>query len=224
MLVPKLSLGTSNSAYHLDGPACIRTMLDVLLEIEGIETKQFAPGARPPPTYTQPTIPRCRNILDRGRGLHLLAEPDEVEPILAGLPPEGLLLRTFVDIEEAADELLKKATRWWARGRGSSRGHSLRQHHRPIRVHPGRHRRPPLPARSLFRLQDCPDPAEDRCKCRENVVYLTYYSPCRSRKTALCAGASTITGSLQRDPQRVTMRKSAAQDAVNPPVLYVELG
>ena len=40
-----------------------------------------------------------------------MTEAHEVEPILAGLPPEGLLLRTFVDIEEAADELLKKAIR-----------------------------------------------------------------------------------------------------------------
>ncbi len=91
-------------------------MLDVLLEIEGIETKQFAPGASPPPTYAQATMPRYRNILDSDRGLYLLTQPDEVEPILAGLPPEGLLLRTFVDIEEAADELLKKAARWSARG------------------------------------------------------------------------------------------------------------
>ena len=41
----------------------------------------------------------------------MLAQPDEVEPILALLPPEGLPLRTFVDIEEEADELLKKAIR-----------------------------------------------------------------------------------------------------------------
>ena len=39
-----------------------------------------------------------------------MTEAHEVEPILAGLPPEGLLLRTFVDTE-AADELLKKAMR-----------------------------------------------------------------------------------------------------------------
>ena len=86
-------------------------MLDVLLEIEGIETIQFTPGANPPPTYTQATIPRYRNTLDSGRGLHSLTEPDEVESILAVLPPEGLFLGTFVDIEEAADELLKKAIR-----------------------------------------------------------------------------------------------------------------
>ena len=69
------------------------------------------PGANPPPTYTQATIPRYRNILDRGRCLYLLTEPDEVESILVGLPPEGLFLRACVDIEGEADELLKKAIR-----------------------------------------------------------------------------------------------------------------
>ena len=46
----------------------------------------------------------------------VLAEPDEVEPIHAVLPPEGLFLGTFVDTEEEADGLLKKAARWSARG------------------------------------------------------------------------------------------------------------
>jgi hypothetical protein len=103
-------------AYHLDGPACMRNMLDVLLEIEGIDAIQFTPGAGAPPTYSPAYIPRYRNILESGRGLYLLVEPGEVEPILAVLPPEGLFLRTFVDSEEEADELLKKVTRWSARG------------------------------------------------------------------------------------------------------------
>ena len=68
-----------------------------------------------PPTYTQATIPRCRNVLGSGRGLYSLDEPQEGEPILAVLPPEGLLLRTFVDTVEQADDLLKKAARWSAR-------------------------------------------------------------------------------------------------------------
>ena len=71
----------------------------------------FTPGANPPPTYTQATIPRYRNILVSGRGLHSLTEPHEMESILVVLLPEGLFLRAFVDIEGEADELLKKAIR-----------------------------------------------------------------------------------------------------------------
>ncbi len=60
----------------------------------------------------------------------MLTQPNEVEPILAGLPPEGLCLGTFVDSEEAADELLKKARRWSARDRGASGGRSWRKKER----------------------------------------------------------------------------------------------
>ncbi len=87
---------------------------DVVLE-------HVPPGTGPPPTYTQATIPRCRNILDRGRGLHLLVEPHEVEPILTALP-DGLLLRTFVGTEEEADELLKEASTRGTRRAGRQNG------------------------------------------------------------------------------------------------------
>ena len=75
----------------------------------------FRPGPATAP-YTQATIPRYRNILDRGRCLYLLTEPDEVESILVGLPPEGLFLRAFVDAGEQVGDLLRKAGRWSARG------------------------------------------------------------------------------------------------------------
>ena len=46
----------------------------------------------------------------------MVAGPGDVDPFLAGLPPEGLVLGTFVDTEDEADDLLKKVTRWSARG------------------------------------------------------------------------------------------------------------
>ena len=54
-----------------------------------------------------------------------MAGPGEVEPILAALPPEGLFLGTFVDTEDEADDLLKKVTRWSARGEQFGRAGSL---------------------------------------------------------------------------------------------------
>ncbi len=102
--------------YHLDGPACISNMLETLLEIPQIKAIQFTPGAGSPPAYTAAYIPRYRKILESGRHLYLLAEPNEVEPILRELPPEGLFLRTFVPTEDEARDLLKKVTQWSARG------------------------------------------------------------------------------------------------------------
>lgn len=81
---------------------------DVVLE-------HVPPGTGPPPTHTQATIPRCRNILDSGRGLYYSTQPDEVEPIRAVLSAEGLFLGTLVDTQDETDELLEKATHWSAR-------------------------------------------------------------------------------------------------------------
>jgi hypothetical protein len=103
--------------YHLDGPACMRHMLDVLLEIPQIKAIQFTPGAGAPPTYTEAYIPRYRKILESGRNLYLLVKPEEVEKILSELPPEGLFMRTYVESQEEADEMLKKVTQWTARKR-----------------------------------------------------------------------------------------------------------
>jgi hypothetical protein len=104
--------------YHLDGPACMKNMLESLLEIEQIDCIQFTPGigVGTPPTYTEEYIPRYRQILDSGRNLYLLVQPEEVETILSELPPEGLYMRTYVASEDDADALLKKVEKWSARG------------------------------------------------------------------------------------------------------------
>lgn len=102
--------------YHLDGPACMRNMLDVLLEIDSIRAIQFTPGAGAPPAYSPQYMPRYKQILESGRNLYLLAEPNEIEHILAELPPEGLFFRTFVPTEHEARDLLKKVAKWSARG------------------------------------------------------------------------------------------------------------
>jgi hypothetical protein len=98
--------------YHLDGPACMKNMLDTLLDIEQIRTIQFTPGAGSPPIYTEAYLPRYRRILEKGKNLYLLVQPDEVEMILAALPPEGLYMRTYVGSQDEAETLLKKVGQW----------------------------------------------------------------------------------------------------------------
>lgn len=101
--------------FHLDGPACMKRILDPLLELPQIKAIQFTPGAGAPPTYTEAYIPRYRKILESGRNVYLLVEPGEVEKIMEFLPPEGLFMRVYVDSQEQADDMLKKVTRWTAR-------------------------------------------------------------------------------------------------------------
>jgi hypothetical protein len=101
--------------YHLDGPACMKNMLDVLLEIPQIKTIQFTPGVGSPPTLTEAYIPRYRRILNSGRNLYLLVQPEEVEGLLTELPPEGLYMRTYVETQDEADEMIRKVCKWTAR-------------------------------------------------------------------------------------------------------------
>ncbi len=101
--------------YHLDGPACMRNMLDILLDIDQIKTIQFTPGAGQAPTFSDEYMPQYQKILSRGKNLYLLVNPDEVQKILAELPPEGLFMRTYVESEEQADDLLKQVTKWSSR-------------------------------------------------------------------------------------------------------------
>jgi hypothetical protein len=114
--VIKLGDWCDYGVFHLDGPACIKHTLDPLLEIPQIKAIQFTPGVGSRPTYTEAYIPRYRQILASGRNLYLLVQPDEVEKILAELPPEGLFMRTYVESQAEADEMLKNVSKWSARG------------------------------------------------------------------------------------------------------------
>jgi len=98
--------------YHLDGPSCMNNMLDILLEIPQIKTIQFTPGIGSPPTSHEHYLPRYKRILDKGRNLYLLVQPSEVENLLTELPPEGLYMRTYVDTQDDADDLIRKVFKW----------------------------------------------------------------------------------------------------------------
>jgi hypothetical protein len=102
--------------YHLDGPACIKNMLSTLLEIDQIRTIQFTPGVGSPPTYTAAYLPAYKQILAKGKNLYLLVAPHEVEKILGELPVEGLYMRTYVQTEDEANDLLKKVQKWSIKG------------------------------------------------------------------------------------------------------------
>jgi hypothetical protein len=101
--------------YHLDGPACMKNMLIALLRIEEIDNIEWTPGAGSPPTYSPQYIPSYKKIQESGKRLYLLAEPNEIQPLLDELSPKGLFLCTHADSEVEADELLKKVEKWSAK-------------------------------------------------------------------------------------------------------------
>jgi hypothetical protein len=103
---------TEYGMYHLDGPACMRNHLDTLLSVPCIKAIEFTPGAGSPPTLTASYIPRYKKILESGKRLYLLAEPDEVEELCKQLPIAGLFLCTWADSREDADRMLENAYKW----------------------------------------------------------------------------------------------------------------
>ena len=100
--------------YHLDGPGAMKNMLDTILTIEQVDNIEWTPGAGSPPTYSPQYIPSYQKIQKSGRSLYLLAEPNEIELLLAELSPKGLFICTHADTQDEADDLLKKITKWSA--------------------------------------------------------------------------------------------------------------
>jgi hypothetical protein len=90
--------------YHLDGPRAMKAHLPALLEEEGIDVIQFAPGYAP--ALSPEFIPRYKEIQASGKRLYLPVEPDEIEPLLAELSPKGLFFSTHADSQAEADSLL----------------------------------------------------------------------------------------------------------------------
>ena len=64
---------------------------------------------------TQKYIPEYKKIQKKGKKLYLLAQPQEIEPLLRELSPEGLFIQTQTNSEEEADKLIKDIEKWSAR-------------------------------------------------------------------------------------------------------------
>jgi hypothetical protein len=88
--------------YHLDGPDAVRH-LDAILELEELDAVQWVPGAGAAPAVEW--IPLLRKIQAAGKSVYTYCRPDEVAVISGELAPEGLMLVTTCETEEAAREL-----------------------------------------------------------------------------------------------------------------------
>ncbi|MFA7345222.1 MAG: hypothetical protein WC003_13040 [Terrimicrobiaceae bacterium] len=100
------------ATFHLDGPMCIHNHVDALLQLEEIDCIQFTPGAGSPPSSTPEYIPIFQKIQRAGKRLYLLAEPGEVEFLLSQLSARGLMINTWANSEEEANDLLGKMGKW----------------------------------------------------------------------------------------------------------------
>ena len=103
-----------HSLFHLDGPGALKH-LDTLLAIGKLGGIQWVPGANTGSMLRW--LPVLHRIQAAGKLLHLTVEPEEVEPLLRELAPEGLCLATSVRSEAEANDLLHLATRLTAERR-----------------------------------------------------------------------------------------------------------
>ena len=97
------------TVYHLDGPGAIRH-LDSLCSLPRLSAIQWVPGAGAAPMSQW--LPLLRRIQTKKKLLALSCEPWEVEALVTGLEPEGLLLSVNCESEEQVRDLLKKVNRW----------------------------------------------------------------------------------------------------------------
>lgn len=114
--IRKMGQWCDNGVYHLDGPDCMREHLEVILEQEEIQVIQFTPGAGSPPTSTPEYLPRFKRIIDAGKRVYLLVEPEEVQPVLESLGPEGVYMRVFMDSQDEGERMIEDVARWSAKG------------------------------------------------------------------------------------------------------------
>lgn len=95
--------------YHLDGPGALKH-LDLLLSIPELRAIQWTAGAGQPemPHW----IPMLRRIQQAGKGLYLYVNPVDVEPLMAALRPEGVILNMWAPTPAEADVLVAKVATW----------------------------------------------------------------------------------------------------------------
>jgi hypothetical protein len=96
--------------YHLDGPGAL-PHLDLLLEIPELNAIQWVCGAGN--GRATDWIHVYRKCQDAGRGVQIMAAPDEIDTLIETLKPEGVWLHVErVRNQEEADSILGKIAKW----------------------------------------------------------------------------------------------------------------
>ena len=95
--------------YHLDGANATRH-LSALLEIKNLRAIQWTAGAGA--AALPAWIPMLRRIQEAGKGVFIYVHPHELDIVIEGLRPEGIVLHVFADSAEIANRAVAKVARW----------------------------------------------------------------------------------------------------------------
>ncbi len=95
--------------FHVDGKGVAKN-LDLLLSIPEIQAIQYVQGVGDDQPILK-WIPALEKIQKAGKSLVIDIQPDELEPIIQVLKPEGILL--CIDVEfECQQDVIKRVSRW----------------------------------------------------------------------------------------------------------------
>lgn len=101
-----------NTIYHLDGVNAMQH-LDALCGISRLNAIQWTPGAGQPHAGDPRWYPLYQKALAAGKGVLALGVPPEsVQPLVEALGTRGVLISTWTDTPEEADELVKQSKGW----------------------------------------------------------------------------------------------------------------
>jgi hypothetical protein len=96
------------SMYHLDGTNAIHH-LDALLEIESLDAIEWTPQAGLPGGGSPQWYDLYRRIKAGGKSVQAIGvRPDELEPLLDAVGPDGMYVMTGCETERQARELLRR--------------------------------------------------------------------------------------------------------------------
>jgi len=100
------------SIYHVDGPGAFRHV-DMLCSIDKLTALQILPGAgKPSPLYYMNVLKKVQRA---GKGLHIGIAPSEVKAALENLSHKGLMISTYCDSVDEANELLRFVNHFYSR-------------------------------------------------------------------------------------------------------------
>jgi hypothetical protein len=101
-----------NTIYHLDGVDAIKH-LDALCSIHKLNAIQWTPGAGQPHAGDPCWYPLYQEALRAGKGVLALGVPPEsVQPLIEAIGTRGVMVSTWTNTPEEADELVRQSKRW----------------------------------------------------------------------------------------------------------------
>jgi hypothetical protein len=96
--------------YHVDGRGVARHLDHILAvpQINGIQWVQEMGEARPIMQW----VPLIKKIQAAGKGVIVDLQPDELEPFLDAVKPQGIFLWVGTEDEEEQRAILKRLEKW----------------------------------------------------------------------------------------------------------------